>query len=273
MPSMVLLALALSVSGFGCASARNTHEALNGVLWVQTSAEYDTLSRLTFRQAKEALTRARADKTWTAALEQTGDFTDLPDAIVVDIDETVLDSSPFQGKVAIARTGFDQRLWDEWAARAQARGTPGASEFLSYARDNSVVVFYVTNRFFKQENDTVANLQKRGFPVDPAGTFVLSRDEKPGWGSDKSSRRAAIAETHRILLLIGDDLGDFVSGAGDTPKNRVQLARKYGSFWGTRWFLLPNPMYGSWEFSLYDHDLSLPENEILRRKFDLIEGF
>jgi acid phosphatase len=270
---MFLFVLALSVSGFGCVSVRDTHEVLNSVLWIQTSAEYDTLSRLTFRQAKEALTRARADKTWTAALEQTGTFSNLPGAIVVDIDETVLDSSPFQGKVAAARTVYNQRLWDDWAARAQANGTPGASEFLSYARDNSVVVFYVTNRYFKQEKDTVANLQKRGFPVDSGGTFVLSRDEKPDWGSDKSSRRAFIAETHRILLLIGDDLGDFVSGAKDTPKNRVQLAQKHSSFWGTRWFLLPNPIYGSWEYSLYDHNFSLPENEILRRKFDLIETF
>jgi predicted secreted acid phosphatase len=109
--------------------------------------------------------------------------------------------------------------------------------------------------------------------VDSAGTFVLSRDEKPDWGSDKSSRRAAIAKTHRILLLIGDDLGDFVSGAKDTPKNRVQLVQNHGSFWGTRWFLLPNPMYGSWDYSLYDHNFSLPENEILSRKFDSIEDF
>jgi acid phosphatase len=252
---------------------RDSHELLNSVLWIQTSAEYDTLSRLTFRQAKEALIRARADKTWTAAPEQTGDFANLPDAIIVDIDDTVLDNTPFQGKLVAARTRYNQPLWDDWAARAQANSTPGASEFLAFARDNSVVVFYVTNRYFKQEKDTVANLQKRGFPVDAAGTLVLSRNEKPDWGSDKSSRRAAIAETHRVLLLIGDDLGDFVSGARDTPKNRVQVAQKHASFWGIRWFLLPNPMYGSWEYALFDHNLSLPDNEILQRKLDSIEDF
>jgi acid phosphatase len=146
MPSILLFVLALSVSAFGCGSARqlevgssaknraevrDAHEVVNSVLWIQTSDEYDTLSRLTFRQAKEALTRARADKNWTAALEQTGDFSNLPDAIIVDIDATVLDSSPFQGKVATARTVFNERLWDDWAACARANGTPGASEFLS----------------------------------------------------------------------------------------------------------------------------------------------
>jgi acid phosphatase len=285
---MYRLLLAMAVSSIGCASVmhpqvenppvtrtegRDSHELLNSVLWIQTSAEYDTLSRLMFRQAQEALIRARADKTWTAALEQSGDFANLPDAIIVDIDDTVLDNSPFQGKLVAARTRYNQPLWDDWAARAQAKSTPGASEFLSFARDNSVVVFYVTNRYFKQEKDTVANLQKRGFPVDAAGTLVLSRNEMPNWGSDKSSRRRAIAETHRILLLIGDDLGDFVSGARVTPKNRVQLAQKYASLWGTRWFLLPNPMYGTWEYALFDHNLRLPDNEILQRKLDAIEVF
>ena len=100
---------------------------------------------------------------------------------------------------------------------------------------------------------------------------VLSEGEPPyNWPSDKSSRRQYLANRFRILLLIGDDLGDFVSGARDAPENRLRLAREHSRRWGTSWFLLPNPMYGSWELSL-----ALPaqaDDDRLKAKRALLHG-
>jgi len=115
-----------------------------------------------------------------------------------------------------------------------------------------VRAFYVTNRDAEQEEATIANLTRLGFPA--TGETVLCRGEKPGWGSEKTPRRQEIAATHRILLLIGDDLGDFLPGVRTTVEKRAELARPYESNWGKKWFLLPNPGYGSWEDAMVTPD-------------------
>ena len=97
--------------------------------------------------------------------------------------------------------------------------------------------------------------------------------EEPGWTSDKSSRRRAIAKSYRILLLVGDDLGDFVPGAKDTPENRLTLAAKYRAQWGRRWFLLPNPLSGTWELALYGNDPGMTDTEILEKKLRAVKYF
>jgi acid phosphatase len=189
----------------------------------------------------------------------------------MDLDETVLDNSPFAGRMVRDRVPFDQRLWSEWVSRAEAGALPGSLEFIRRALDRGVAVFYVTNRSADQEAATRANLERLGLAL-PAGTdTVLMSRERPEWRSDKGPRRAHVAATHRILLLLGDDLGDFVSGAQDTPENRVALAGRHDDKWGMRWFLIPNPMNGSWEMSLYEG--FPPDDEVLRSKLARVKSF
>jgi acid phosphatase len=252
---------------------RDTHEGLHSVLWVQTAAEYYASCATVYEQAKAALARGLADRTWTAASEQTGSFGRLPPAVVLDLDETVFDNSPFQGTLVRDRTIYTPAAWDAWVSRAEAGAVPGAVEFLRFARERRVAVFYISNRGHAQEQDTVANLIKLGAPVDPAGQSVLSPGERPEWASEKAPRRAFVAKTHRIVLLIGDDLGDFVAGSRDLPEQRLQLARANARQWGTRWFLLPNPMYGSWERATYGNEGSLPDAEVLKRKIGRVRTY
>jgi acid phosphatase len=74
---------------------------------------------------------------------------------------------------------------------------------------------------------------------------------EPQWSGDKSSRRSHVATTHRILQLLGDDLGDFMAAARVAGADgRSQLVEEERSRWGKSWFLVPNPMYGSWEKAL-----------------------
>ena len=148
---------------------------------------------------------------------------------------------------------------------------PGALEFARHAEQRGVRIFYVTNRRASNEPWTRDNLAARGFPVDPDGGNVLSLDEEPGWGSDKLTRRAHVARGHRVLLIVGDDLNDFVSGARADPEARAVLARRHPTWWGTKWIVLPNPMYGSWEHSLYRFEPGLSPEEIRRRKHEALE--
>jgi len=72
--------------------------------------------------------------------------------------------------------------------------------------------------------------------------------EQDGWTSEKKSRREYIAERYRIVMLFGDDLGDFLPGVKNniTPQERDRLVREHKNNWGRMWFMLSNPTYGSW---------------------------
>ena len=252
---------------------RDTHEMLDTVLWVQTSAEFRILARTAFARAAAVLDAALADNGWTAALEQTEPFAALPPAVILDIDETVLDNSPFQGRLIADRTIFDRDLWTEWTKRREAPPVPGAPDFLAYAVSRGVTVFYVTNRDVSQEEDTRQNLLDLGLPVRADIDVVLTRNENGWTSSDKGARRAHVCKDFRVLLLVGDDLGDFISGSRDTLETRTRLADIHSAYWEDRWILIPNPMYGSWESALTNYESGLSEKDILDAKFKKVKVF
>jgi acid phosphatase len=220
--------------------------------WVQTSAEYDAVVVGAFNAAVPALDRALADPTWTALTEQSGDFAALPPAIVVDVDETVLDNSPYQARnLQDART-FEPASWAAWVGEERARAVPGAVGFLSAAKAKGVEVFYVSNRDADQVEASRANLAALGFPdTEDADTFLFRPADGP---SAKSPRRAKVAETHRVVLVFGDNLFDFVEGDKPDLAARDAIVTEHAGWWGTRWFMVPNPLYGSWDDALSGYD-------------------
>lgn len=252
---------------------RDTHERLHGVLWMQTSAEYQTLTRVAFSQAITAFEEALRDPNGKAALEQTDSSSSLPPAIVVDVDETILDNSMFQGRLVTDRSAYKEAVWQQWVQERKAEAVPGALEFLNHVASKGVTIFYVTNRDASHEADTRANLRALNLPLRTDIDVVLSKNEN-GWSSsDKGSRRSHICKDFRILILVGDDLGDFVSGAKDEPQARIKLANAHKNMWGKRWILIPNPLYGSWEYALFKHDFSKPDKEVLKMKLEHVRGF
>ncbi|MCD4657770.1 MAG: 5'-nucleotidase, lipoprotein e(P4) family [Planctomycetes bacterium] len=243
-------------------------ENLNATLWVQTSVEYKMLAKMAYKLAEEKLSIALDDKNWSA-LDEENASADLPPAIILDIDETVLDNSPFQARLVQKNILFNTDLWDEWVTEAQAEIIPGALEFIKFAKSKGVAVFYVTNRLFKNEQATFENLKSCGFPVESIDELLMKK-EKDEWGSDKTSRREFIAEKYRILMLLGDDMNDFVFLGKVTPVKRLEAAEKYTGFWGKSWIILPNPAYGNWERSTYGYDYKLSEKEIVDKKLNLL---
>lgn len=238
-------------------------------LW-QMSAEYHATTRQAWSAARLALDAALADNSLSAATEQKGKFEQLPPAVIVDVDETVLDNAPFQARMIRAGTGYNQPAWDAWVEEASAQPIPGALEFVRYAAERGVMIFYVTNRDAPGEQATRRNLQETGFPLYRSVDYLLMRGEQPGWTSDKSSRRAHIAERYRIVLLAGDDFNDFVAGTRVDSAARIALAEKYAHWWGSRWIMLPNPGYGSWERATYGFDRNLPAEEKARRRMEAL---
>jgi acid phosphatase len=162
---------------------------------------------------------------------------------VFDVDETVLDNSPYQAWLVTTHSTFSQDTWGAWVSDAKAKAIPGALEFVLAAKTLGITPYYVTNRDVSQDAATVRNLLQAGFPATPE--TVLTRDEYPG-GGEKGVRRGEVAKTHRILMLVGDNLGDFMDAVDVTPEQRQAMWDGHADFWGTRWIVLPNPQYGSW---------------------------
>lgn len=244
-------------------------EMLPSVLWVQTSAEYRALSEQAYAAAEAALERALADSSWTAALEQTGDYAARPPAVILDIDETALDNSPYQARLVLEGTAFEPGTWTAWIDEAAAPAVPGAVEFARAAAGRGVTVFYVSNRDSIHEPGTRQNLERVGFPLPSAPDVVLLRGER-GWASDKAGRRAAVAAEHRVLLLIGDDFNDFADAR--LPRaERDALVRRHADRWGERWIVLPNPMYGSWLGAAIGPGEDLSDADVLSRKLEALD--
>jgi acid phosphatase len=234
-------------------------ETVNATLWMQRAAEYRIAAEQVYGLATERLTTTIAAP-GTAVVEQRGadpaTLARLPTAIIVDLDETVLDNSFYQARRALAGGEFDESSWDAWVSEGAAPAVPGAVEFLRAASRAGHKVFYVTNRSCPRgtapgagcpsREATLRNLVALGLPDAGAPDALLQRGDRPEWsGSSKVSRRAWLAERYRIVALAGDDLHDFVDRA-EYAQRREELAPLFG----TRWFLLPNAMYGSWERAL-----------------------
>ncbi|MEZ5400668.1 MAG: HAD family acid phosphatase [Bryobacteraceae bacterium] len=224
-----------------------THEKLIPTVWTQTSVEWRAGALQAYRLAKVQLDAALADPLWNALAGWPQEQRTAEPAVILDIDETVLDNSPGQARQVMAGTDFVPAQWNQWVDEAKADPVPGAAEFCRYAYSRGVRVFYITNRDQGQEAKTRENLARHGFPLgnDNYDT-VLTRGEAPG-GSDKEERRKKVARLFRVVLLVGDDLGDFLPNVRDTPEKRAALAAPYSEYWGYKWILLPNPSYGSWE--------------------------
>src|SRR5215831_16706461 len=166
------------------------NDLLNAVLWMQRSVEYKANALTAFALARIRLDQALEDRNWTAApKEQTGAYQSLPPAIILDVDESILDNSGYQAWMALKGTSFDPKTWNAYVNTVTSQPIPGAVEFAKYADGKGVKVFYLSNRTAEEEPATRKNLEKLGFPLDDKIDTVLMTREQPDWGSAKGTRR------------------------------------------------------------------------------------
>ena len=193
-------------------------------------------------------------------------------AVIVDLDETILDNSRYEGMLLQHRVNYDQRTWTEWCNRAEATAVPGSVEFLRYASSRGVKVFYITNRNDSQKRGTATNLKKLGFPSVNDQTLLVQTDLK---NSTKEPRRQSVSAKFRIVLLMGDDLNDFsdVFENSRTVESRAAAADRYQEEFGKRFIMLPNPMYGNWENAIYGYNFKLTEAEKAEKRRSLLKGY
>jgi len=254
-------------------AAGEAHDQLYAVLWMQRSAEYRAACQQAFQAARVQFEEALRQPAWTACLEQTDPdrYAALPPAVIVDVDETMLDNSAFAARqIRAGARAFDAAAWSAWVRERQATAVPGALGFAAAANSLGVRIVYVTNRqsdgkvdgtAVTEETDTRQNLLRLGFPIVEAEgeDLVLTAGEH----GDKAARRREVCKRFRVLLLVGDNLGDFAAAtdprkapaatagqaaeAAVAERARELLVAEFAGYFGSRWILLPNPSYGGWE--------------------------
>ena len=246
LPAIVLLTLLGACSTTKHTAYTSTSTVNSGKawasLWQQRSAEYKALCFQAYNLAK-----LRLDE----AIKQPGG---KPLAIVSDIDETILDNSPYDAQRAINNQEYDLTTWKQWTAQSSADTVAGAPNFFKYAASKGVTVYYITNRDEDERPGTLKNLQRYNMPNADDAHLLL----KTG-NSSKESRRLQVLNQYNIVLLCGDNLADFdkLYDNHPTESSRNSVTTQLTQQFGSKYIVLPNPSYGDWEGALFNFNYKL----------------
>lgn len=223
----------------------NTEYMSQSMLWFQRSPEMQALYIQGYNTAKQALAYNLKHKIHKGK----------KNAVVVDIDETILDNGPYDGWLYLQSQVYADSTWNAWVNDAIAEPLPGTVDFLNFASNLGCEIFYVSNR--KKDplfEPTLLNLQKFNLPCADEKHLLLKTDEdKTSSGkTTKEVRRQKIENelNYEILLLCGDQMADFHKAfdvvSDGTEKQIKDSVDNYKDMFGTRYIVLPNPVYCDW---------------------------
>jgi 5'-nucleotidase (lipoprotein e(P4) family) len=200
--------------------------------WMRDSAEYFTLAKQTYRLAEQSVRAThKAQKNW---------------AVVLDLDETVIDNSTYQIERRAYGTSFDMDSWNAWCERRTAGAVPGAKDFVDAVRKMGGHIIYLSNRHNSTETATIDNLKALSLWSKGDTICLKSDDEAYTKGVRRTEVRTGLGECAVkgkelvVLAYLGDNIHDFPE-----QSEEVQEGGRDAQF-GHRYFMFPNPMYGSW---------------------------
>ncbi|MBD7953302.1 5'-nucleotidase, lipoprotein e(P4) family [Stenotrophomonas sp. Sa5BUN4] len=262
-PPVAAEGAAAAPAGAAPATDSSANDNLNAVLWMQRAQEYRAITEQTYRAAADRLDAALKESHWDALVpdERGNDAKGLKPAVVLDLDETVLDNSPYQARLVRDGKEYDEMTWDQWVAEKKAKAIPGVVDFARAANEKGVTLLYISNRAVHLKEATLANLRAEGLPVADDSVFLGLGTVVEGCeqaGSEKNCRRRLAGQQYRVLMQFGDQLGDFVEVTANTNEGRDALLQQYHDWFGERWWMLPNPTYGGFEPAQFNNDFSQP---------------
>lgn len=233
-----------------------TEQYMMSVLWYQNSAEARAAFYQGYQMGQFRLEQALKDQS------------DKPLAVVLDLDETVLDDSPHQAWL-IKNRKFLLDGWDQWVDLAEAEAVPGAKTFLEFADKHGVNLFYLSDRKQSQLNATLKNLQKLGLPQANEAHLLLKTPQMYG----KQSRRAMLEDKYNVVLYFGDNLADFLNTKGKSQEERNKIMEDSHKEFGKRFIIFPNPMYGDWYGGLINNNFNQDHNSIYKLREQRLRPF
>ncbi|HRS53618.1 MAG TPA: 5'-nucleotidase, lipoprotein e(P4) family [Bacteroidales bacterium] len=231
------------------------------VLFHQQAAEYKALCYQAFNIARIMIDKDIADKNIKATKR----------AIILDIDETILDNSPYEAKCILDTIGYP-KMWDEWCKLAVAEPLPGAVDFLNYVASKGIEIFYISNRKEKLLNATIKNLKDKGFPMADEKHLLFRKDDEKN--NSKEKRRNIVEQNYHIILYLGDNLADFSKLYDDVDlSSRNKITDSLYAKFGHNYIILPNSMYGDWEMVLYNKNIDTTALLKYNKRRSLLKSF
>src|SRR5690606_5071525 len=198
--------------------------------WVQRSAEYPAITLQVYRQATNAVLDAARDL-------PAGSW-----AVILDADETIIDNSEHERRTLAAGVSFSDSSWVPWVRERAATAIPGAVEFVRAVQDAGGKIAIVTNRADSLRTDTRINLEAIGVRDTMILCKTTTSDKNPRFRMVEEGSAPGADRPLRVIAWVGDNIHDFPGLSQESRNNRAALEP-----FGSRWFVLPNPMYGSWE--------------------------
>ena len=202
----------------------------NDVRWTRESKEYKALCYQVYNNATNKLKKKLVHNNFSL------NIIDNNYAVVMDLDETVLDNSDYQVMLFDKNEKFNPKSWDEWVLLENAKLVPGSLDYINFLRENNIQIIFISNRMDNRVEETKNNLKKLGVYSD-SDIYLLRIDK----ADKKTIRRSEIFnstgrmnkhENFKVIQYLGDAIGDFEN----QNLNRFGLDN----------FIFPNPMYGKW---------------------------
>ena len=254
----LILATLIGVTLLSCETEKQklSNQLTMSTLWYQQSAEMMQSYLQSYQYAKLLLDKKIENRR-----------SEKPAAVVLDIDETVLDNSPYEVMLIDSGKTYSYNTWKQWTDAARAEALPGALEFVNYAKEKGVEVFYISNRSTEELATTIVNLKDKNFP-NASEQYMAFKEGT----SDKTERRNKVLENYDVLVFVGDNLTDYSEIFADRGSDMGKaLVEKHKAELLENFVMLPNPMYGEWEGAIYNNDYTIADSTKLKmRKEKLI---
>ncbi len=232
----------------------NDEGSLLAILFHQTAAEYKALCHQAYNIAEDRLIDLLVEERVK------------PPAVIVDVDETVLDNSVYNAREVLKQVEYPAEFY-KWIEEMKSEPVAGALEFLLSADSLGVTIFYITNRRDHKQSATIGNLKKYGFPQAEADQVLCKTKE-----SSKEGRRQQVMAEYDVLLLIGDNLIDFAECFnGRTIEERAQAVEDWKTAFGRRYIILPNAMHGNWQKVIYDFEYNLTPEQLRTKRLKYLK--
>lgn len=267
-----LLAVAITaISMTGCSNLYSKSEDKVTLTYDELVARENMMATNWYQTSGEA--RALYLQGYNVATQRLKEYLKTPHtkpySIVLDLDETVLDNSPYQAENIILGRGYDSKSWDEWVNMKKAKVVPGAKEFLQFADKNGVKIYYISDRTESQLEATIENLRAEGIPVQANDSVLLkNKDDKSG----KVNRREYVKNHTQLIMLFGDNLSDFDLFSSKSIDERNAKVEELSKEFGDRFIIFPNPLYGAFETAIYGGKFPQAK-EKLEIKESILKGY
>ena len=203
--------------------------------WVRNSREY---CQVTLSQYGDALAAARGLAKHTKAHQW---------IVLMDADETVLDNSLFERERNRCGNDFKDEQWESWVKADMARDVPGAAIFTQAVRRLGGLVAIITNRRASDDAITQSTLKKAGIDFDYEIGMGETPDKTERWRGAVAALAQKFGGHPRAAMFVGDQMSDLAVTDKNGAILRAMNQTDRGTGIGMNLFLLPNPMYGTWQ--------------------------